>query len=81
VILLALKAHVILRPICRCVDSRRESNGKKKGENNRKNDNRYLAWAFIEAANLAIRHSTKAKRFYLKKAKAESECGQKGTGS
>jgi transposase len=55
---------------CRCVDSRRESNGKKKGENNRKNGNRYLAWAFIEAANFAIRRSDKAKRFYLKKAKA-----------
>ena len=55
---------------CRCVDSRRESNGKKKGENNRKNGNKYLAWAFIEAATFAIRHSTKAKRFYLKKAKA-----------
>lgn len=55
---------------CRCVDSRRESNGKKKGENNRKNGNRYLAWAFIEAATFAIRHSDKAKRFYLKKAKA-----------
>jgi len=55
---------------CRCVDSRRESNGKKKGENNRKNGNRYLAWAFIEAANFAIRHSEKAKGFYLKKEKA-----------
>ncbi len=55
---------------CRCVDSRRESNGKKKGENNRKNGNRYLAWAFIEAANFAIRHNEKAKRFYLKKEKA-----------
>ena len=55
---------------CRCVDSRRESNGKKKGENNRKNGNRYLAWAFIEAANFAIRRSEKARRFYLKKEKA-----------
>lgn len=55
---------------CRCVDSRRESNGKKKGENNRKNGNRYLAWAFIEAANFAARYSDKAKRFYLKKEKA-----------
>jgi len=55
---------------CRCVDSRRESNGKKKGENNRKNGNRYLAWAFIEAANFAVRYSDKAKRFYLKKEKA-----------
>lgn len=55
---------------CRCVDSRRESNGKKKGENNRKNGNRYLAWAFIEAATFAIRHSNKANRFYHKKRKA-----------
>ena len=55
---------------CRCVDSRRESNGKKKGENNRKNGNRYLAWAFIEAANFAVRYSDKAKRFYLKKEKS-----------
>lgn len=55
---------------CRCVDSRRDSNGKKKGENNRKNGNRYLAWAFIEAANFAVRYSDRAKRFYLKKEKA-----------
>ena len=55
---------------CRCVDSRRESNGKKKGENNRKNGNKYLAWAFIEAATFAIRHSDKANHFYHKKAKA-----------
>jgi transposase len=54
----------------RCVDSRRESNGKKKGENNRKNGNKYLAWAFIEAANFAIRRSEKANQFYLKKSKA-----------
>ncbi len=54
---------------CRCVDSRRESNGKKKGENNRKNGNRYLAWAFIEAANFAIRRSEKARDFYQRKAK------------
>jgi len=55
---------------CRCVDSRRESNGKKKGENNRKNGNRYLAWAFIEAANFAVRYSDQARRFYQKKEKA-----------
>ncbi len=55
---------------CRCVDSRRESNGKKKGENNRKNGNKYLAWAFIEAATFSVRHSEKAKRFYEKKKQA-----------
>src|SRR5512135_1908298 len=32
---------------CRCVDSLRESNGKKKGEGNAKNGNKYLAWAFM----------------------------------
>ena len=55
---------------CRCVSSRRESNGKKKGENNRKNGNKYLAWAFIEAANFAIRRSERAQRFYQRKAAA-----------
>ena len=53
----------------RLVDSRRESNGKKKGENNRKNGNRYLSWAFMEAANFSIRYSDKAKAFYEKKKK------------
>ena len=41
---------------CRCVDSRRVSNGKKKGENNQKCGNKYLSWAFVEAANFAKRY-------------------------
>jgi transposase len=52
---------------CRCVDSLRESNGKKKGEGNTKNGNKYLAWAFIEAANFAVRYCPEAKRFYERK--------------
>jgi transposase len=52
---------------CRCVDSRRESNGKRKGENNRKNGNKYLSWAYIEAANYAIRYNAKAEQFYQRK--------------
>lgn len=52
---------------CRCVASRRESNGRKKGEGNRKNGNHYLAWAYMEAANLAVRHHDKARRFYQRK--------------
>ncbi len=52
---------------CRCVDSRRESNGKKKGEGNAKNGNKYLAWAFVEAANFALRNCPDAKRFYERK--------------
>jgi hypothetical protein len=38
----------------RCVDSARISNGKKKGQGNVKNGNAYLAWAFVEAANLTF---------------------------
>ena len=51
----------------RCVDSVRTSNGKKKGEGNTKNGNKYLAWAFVEAANFALRYSAEAKRFYERK--------------
>lgn len=51
----------------RCVDSKRVSNGKKKGEGNRRNGNRYLAWAFVEAANFARRYCPEAKRFYERK--------------
>jgi len=53
---------------CRCVNAQRFSNGKKKGENNAKNGNRYLAWAFVEAAHFAIRFYPEAKRFYDRKA-------------
>jgi transposase len=51
----------------RCVDSVRLSNGKKKGEGNRRNGNKYLAWAFIEAANKARRWCPEARRFYDRK--------------
>jgi len=52
---------------CRCVQSVRQSNGKKKGENNRKCGNRYLAWAFVEAAHFACRHDQQCRRFYDRK--------------
>jgi transposase len=51
----------------RCVDSQHVSNGKKKGEGNTKNGNKYLAWAFVEAANFALRFCPEAKRFYERK--------------
>jgi len=51
----------------RCVGSVRTSNGKKKGEGNTKNGNKYLAWAFVEAANFALRYCAEAKRFYERK--------------
>ncbi len=52
---------------CRCVKSERISNGKKKGENNKKNGNKYLSWAYVEAANFAIRFSPEAQSFYQRK--------------
>jgi transposase len=52
---------------CRCVESKRISNGKKKGENNKKNGNKYLAWAYVEAAHFAKRYIPKAQRFYQQK--------------
>jgi transposase len=58
---------------CRCVESKRLSNGKKKGENNKKNGNKYLAWAYVEAANFAKRYCPKAHSFYQsKKAKTKN---------
>ncbi len=53
---------------CRCVKSERRSNEKKKGAGNRKNGNKYLAWAYVEAAHFAIRFQLKARRFYDRKA-------------
>ena len=53
---------------CRCVDSRRMSNGKKKGENNSKCGNKYLAWAFMEAANFAKRYDETCRKFHDRKA-------------
>lgn len=52
---------------CRCVESKKTSNGKKKGENNQKNGNRYLSWAYVEAANHAIRCCPKAQKFFQRK--------------
>ncbi len=70
---------------CRCVDSLHESNGKKKGSGNTKNGNKYLAWAFLEAANFALRFCPEAKRFYERKSYqsrrgAQVCCAQTGAG-
>jgi len=53
---------------CRCVSSKKVSNGKKKGEGNKKNGNKYLAWAYVEAANFMVRYSEPARRWYQRKA-------------
>jgi len=52
---------------CRCVDSQRMSNGKKKGSGNTKAGNKYLSWAFSEAAHFAVRFEPLAQRFYERK--------------
>ena len=52
---------------CRCVSSERRSNDKKKGQGNRKNGNKYLSWAFSEAAHHITRYEPLAKRYYDRK--------------
>jgi len=52
---------------CRCVQTKRISNGKSKGTNNRKNGNAYLHWAYLEAANIAIRSYPEIKSYYQKR--------------
>jgi transposase len=58
---------------CRCVQSARISNGKKKGQANKKNGNPYLAWAFTEAAHFAVRYLPAAKRFYDRKSRQRNK--------
>jgi transposase len=52
---------------CRCVDAKRISNGKKKGSGNAKAGNKYLSWAFSEAAHFVVRFEPLAQRFYERK--------------
>ena len=52
---------------CRKVPSKWTSNNKKKGKGNTKNGNRYLAWAFSEAAEFSRRYNDLAKAFFNRK--------------
>jgi len=52
---------------CRCVGSKRISNGKQKGKGNRKNGNKHLSRAYVEAAHNAIRHYEYVKRYHQRK--------------
>jgi transposase len=52
---------------CRCVDSTKLSNGKRKGTGHVKNGHPYLAWAYREAAQFALRFQPAAQRFYQRK--------------
>jgi len=58
---------------CRTVDSKRMSNGKKKGENNQKCGNKYLAWSFVEAANFAKRYNEPCRKWFDRKAARTSK--------
>lgn len=52
---------------CRLVSSRWTSNEKAKGKGNKKNGNKYLSWAFSEAAEFARRYDDKARAYYNRK--------------
>jgi transposase len=49
------------------VDSHKISNGKRKGTGNVNNGHPYLAWAYMEAAQCALRFQPAAQRFYQRK--------------
>jgi transposase len=51
----------------RCVGGARVSNGKKKGSANTKNGNKYLCWAFMQAAGFASRYDQTIQRYYQRK--------------
>lgn len=53
---------------CRAVKTEHTSNGKNKGKGNSKSGNRYLAWAYVEAANFAVRYSPELRAWYQRKA-------------
>jgi transposase len=53
---------------CRTVEAKRMSNQKKKGQNNSKCGNKYLAWAFVEAANFARRYDEGCRKWFDRKA-------------
>jgi len=52
---------------CRKVPSQWMSNGKWKGSGNRKNGNRYLAWAYAEASDFARRYYPEPRAYYQRK--------------
>jgi transposase len=53
---------------CRKVSTKWISNEKKKGKGNKKSGNKYLAWAFSEAAEIARRYDDSARAYFNRKA-------------
>ena len=67
---------------CRCVPSKRLSDGKSKGYGNRKNGNRYLSWALTEAAQLGRRYNEQFRGYYNRKvAQANTSLATKALGN
>ena len=67
---------------CRCVPSKRLSDGKSKGCGNRKNGNRYLSWALTEAAQLGRRYDEQFRGYYNRKvAQANTSLATKALGN
>ncbi len=62
------KAQGNLASYSRAVDSKRMSNDKKKGKNNSKCGNKYLSWAFVEAANFSKRYDNHCRKWFDRKA-------------
>jgi transposase len=52
---------------CRCVGRDKRSHGKRTGQGHTKNGNQYLAWAFVEAANVAVRDNSQINRYDQRK--------------
>ncbi len=52
---------------CRKVPTDWRTNGKSKGKGNRKNGNKYLSWAFAEAAEFAKRFDPYARKYFNRK--------------
>ena len=52
---------------CRGVSAKKVSNGKNKGKGNRKNGNKYLAWAYVEAAHFHVRYCEEARKWHQRK--------------
>ena len=67
---------------CRCVPSKRLSDGKSKGIGNRKNGNRYLSWALTEAAQIGRRYNQQFRGYYNRKvAQANTSLATKALGN
>jgi transposase len=54
---------------CRAVKAEHTTNEKRKGECNGKSGNKYLAWAYVEAANYAVRYSPELRAWFQRKQK------------